>query len=241
MNTDNMTISGETIDYGPCAFMDGYDPATVFSSIDHGGRYAFGNQPKIAMWNLARLAEPLLPFIDPDVDTAVDTATQLLNEFPERFRQRWQHEMARKLGLAAPPPDDAALADDFLALLHDAGADYTASFRALGRVAGGDDAPLRALLDDVAGLDPWLARWRAAGSAVRPGMEARMNSVNPIYIPRNHLVEEVLTAATAGDVEPFTELLEVLADPFDERPGLERYAERAPAEFARGFRTFCGT
>ena len=234
MNTDNMTISGETIDYGPCAFMDAYDPATVFSSIDHGGRYAFGNQPQIALWNLARLAEPLLPFIDPDADVAVERATTLLQQFPERFRARWIDGMAAKLGLAAIPDDDPDLADDFLALLHAASADFTSSFRALADVLRSDAEPLRALVD---GVDAWLPRWRAAG-AEHPD---RMDAVNPIYIPRNHLVDEALTAATDGDLGAFTTLFDVLQAPFTARPGLERFAQPASDDFGNGFRTYCGT
>jgi uncharacterized protein YdiU (UPF0061 family) len=237
MNTDNMTISGETIVYGPCAFMDAYDPATVFSSIDHGGRYAFGNQAQIALWNLARLAEPLLPFIDPDTDRAVEQATALLNDFPERFHAHWIEGMAAKLGLSAIPADDPDLADDFLALLQQAGADFTLSFRALSGVVRGDDAQLRMLLDGADGVDAWLQRWRAAGEADADGMDA----VNPIYIPRNHLVDEALNAATDGDLEPFTMLFDVLQSPFVERPGLGRFTQPAPDEFGSGFQTYCGT
>ena len=237
MNTDNMTISGETIDYGPCAFMDAYDPATVFSSIDHGGRYAFGNQPQIALWNLARLAEPLLPFIDPDVDVAVERATALLEGFPARFRARWAEGMAAKLGVPAITDDDPELADDFLSLLHRAGADFTASFRSLAGVVRGDNEPFDALVGSADGIDAWLRRWRAAGAA-HPD---RMDAVNPIYIPRNHLVDEALTAATRGDLEPFTTLFDVLRHPFVERTGLERFAHAAPDDFGRGFRTYCGT
>ena len=237
MNTDNMTISGETIDYGPCAFMDAYDPATVFSSIDHGGRYAFGNQPQIALWNLARLAEPLLPFIDPDADVAVERATALLQGFPERFRSHWIDGMASKLGLASMPDGDPELADDFLALLQQAGADFTLSFRSLAGVLRGDEADFRMLLDGADGADAWLQRWRAAGAPDADGMDA----VNPLYIPRNHLVDEALAAATEGDLEPFIMLLDVLQSPFVERPGLDRFAQPAPDEFGRGFRTFCGT
>ncbi len=237
MNTDNMTISGETIDYGPCAFMDAYDPATVFSSIDHGGRYAFGNQPQMALWNLARLAEPLLPFIDPDTDRAVEQATELLQQFPERFRTRWVEGMAAKLGVESMPDGDPELADDFLALLQAAGADFTMSFRSLAVVARGDDGPLRALLVGADGVDAWLERWRAAVTADADDMDA----VNPIYIPRNHLVDEALTAATGGDLEQFTTLFGLLQTPFVERPGFERFAQPAPDEFGRGFRTYCGT
>jgi uncharacterized protein YdiU (UPF0061 family) len=237
MNTDNVTISGETIDYGPCAFMDAYDPATVFSSIDHGGRYAFGNQPQITVWNLARLAEPLLPFIDPDTDRAVERATALLEGFPERFRAHWIEGMSAKLGLSGIPDDDADLADDFLALLQQAGADFTLSFRSLAGALRGDDAQLRMLLDGAEGVDAWLQRWHAAGASDADAMDA----VNPLYIPRNHLVDEALNAATDGDLEPFTTLFDVLQSPFVERPGLDRFALPASDEFGSGFRTYCGT
>ena len=237
MNTDNVTISGETIDYGPCAFMDAYDPATVFSSIDHGGRYAFGNQPQITVWNLARLAEPLLPFIDPDTDRAVERATALLEGFPERFRAHWTEGMAAKLGLSAIPDDDADLADDFLALLQQAGADFTLSFRSLAGALRGDDAQLRKLLDGAEGVEAWLQRWHAAGASDADAMDA----VNPLYIPRNHLVDEALNAATGGDLEPFTTLFDVLQSPFVERPGFDRFALPASDEFGDGFRTYCGT
>ncbi|WP_040494338.1 protein adenylyltransferase SelO [Ilumatobacter nonamiensis] len=240
MNTDNMTISGETIDYGPCAFMDVYDPATVFSSIDHGGRYAFGNQPQIGLWNLARLAETLLAFIDPDQDTAVELATGRLEEFPTRFRARWSELMATKLGLAAVPTDDAELADDLLAVLHESGADFTSAFRSLSAAADGDEQPLRSLVGDVDGIDSWLERWQAARAA-GSSTAVEMNAVNPIYVPRNHLVDEALNAATTGDLAPFTTLLDVLQQPFTEQSGRHRFAEPAPADFASSFRTFCGT
>jgi uncharacterized protein YdiU (UPF0061 family) len=235
MNTDNMTISGETIDYGPCAFMDRYDPTTVFSSIDHGGRYAYGNQPQIALWNLARLAEPLLPFIDPDPDAAVERATAALQRFPDRFRTRWLDGMSKKLGL--PADADPELADDLLALLQEARADFTSAFRALAHVLRDDEGPVRQLLGDAAPVDAWIRRWRAAGASDPDAMD----TVNPIYIPRNHLVDEALTAATAGDLEPFSALFDVLQQPFAERAALERFAAPAPDEFEHGFRTFCGT
>ena len=239
MNTDNTTISGETIDYGPCAFLDGYDPAAVFSSIDHAGRYAYGNQPQIALWNLARLAESLLPLIDDDADRAVDQATAVLETFPDRFRAHWSEGAAHKLGLDALPADDPDLADDFLALLHTSEADFTGSFRSLSAAVDGDEASLRAHV--VGGdLDAWSERWTAArASGART--PAEMDLVNPIYIPRNHLVDEALRASTDGDMEPFHTLVDVLARPFTERAGLDRFAERAPAGFADGFRTFCGT
>jgi serine/tyrosine/threonine adenylyltransferase len=229
MNTDNCTISGETIDYGPCAFMDEYDPATVFSSIDHQGRYAYGNQPRIVQWNLARLAEAMLPLFDPDQDRAVELAKEVLAGFAPAFETAYHAGLARKLGLAAPDP---ALAQDFLALLTEHRADHTNSFRALADAA---DDPAAAPLPEP--FAPWLSRWRAA---LPPGQGVAMRAANPLYIPRNHLVERALEAATAGDPRPFEQLLEVLADPFTARPGLEAYARPARPE-ERVLQTFCGT
>jgi uncharacterized protein YdiU (UPF0061 family) len=224
MNTDNMAISGETIDYGPCAFMDAFDPATVFSSIDYGGRYAYGNQPHIAPWNLARLAEALLPLFDEDTDAAVAAATETLQRFPEQFNRYWNAGMSAKLGLGAA----GELIDELLTLLREHALDYTSTFRTLSSWLRGE-----ALLPP--GLQAWAERWRE--QAPDP---ARMDRVNPIYIPRNHLVEEALAAATADDLEPFQRLVGVLRHPFAERPGLERYA--APADESFGpYQTFCGT
>ena len=222
MNSDNVTISGETIDYGPCAFMDTFDPATVFSSIDGWGRYAYGNQPSITGWNLARLAETLLPLIDDDVEKAIEIATETLGGYATRYQQAWRTGMHAKLGL--PAGTDDGLVDELPALLEEHKLDYTSFFRGLAR-------------GDVAlGLMNWVQRWRAH----RPDTEA-MNRVNPVYIPRNHLVEEALTAATAGDLDPAARLLDVLGDPFTERPGLERYAAPGSEDFAASYRTFCGT
>jgi serine/tyrosine/threonine adenylyltransferase len=243
MNTDNMAISGETIDYGPCAFMDAFDPATVFSSIDHGGRYAYGNQPLIAQWNLARLAEALLPLIDDDTDTAVGAATETLTSFPARFERSWRAGMRAKLGVTEPGDTTDALIDDLLALLREQGVDHTASFRALSALLRGDASRVCALFADRPAVDAWADRWReqlAHESRSPDRVASAMDRVNPAYIPRNHLVEEALAAATAGDLEPFHRLLDVLAQPFDERPGLEAYASPAPAGFG-SYRTFCGT
>lgn len=236
MNTDNTTISGETIDYGPCAFLDVYDPATVFSSIDSRGRYAYGNQPAIAGWNLARFAETLLPLLADDTDRAITIATQALEGFPTRYEAAWTAGMRTKLGL--PADSDAApkeLIDDLLAQLVQSHIDYTSFFRALGRAARGDTEPARGLFLDLAAFDDWLVRWRA----LDPDPDL-MDRSNPVYIPRNHLVEQALTAATAGDVGPFNELLAVVTDPFVERPGQQRYAEPAPESFGP-YQTFCGT
>jgi serine/tyrosine/threonine adenylyltransferase len=241
MNTDNMAISGETIDYGPCAFMDAYDPATVFSSIDEGGRYAYGNQPIIAQWNLARFAEALLPLIDQDKDRAREAAVAILEAFPARFHERWSAGMAAKLGLHGGVDD--ALVEDLLVLLQQQRVDYTSLFRALAPAARGDAAPARALFSESSDFDAWSERWRTrmAAQGADPEEAARaMDRVNPVYIPRNHLVEDALAAATEGDMEPFRQLVDVLAGPFEERPRLERYAQPAPLSYA-SYQTFCGT
>ncbi|BBZ38172.1 protein adenylyltransferase SelO [Mycobacterium conspicuum] len=231
MNTDNMTISGETIDYGPCAFMEAYDPETVFSSIDSWGRYAFGNQPVIAGWNLARFAETLLPLLSNDIDEGIALAQEAFEVFHAQYDQVWSSGMRARLGLSAGVEAQAAaeLVDELLVLLKESRVDYTSFFRRLARAATGD-AGL-----DFAGFDDWLSRWRALG----PNPES-MDRVNPIYIPRNHLVEEVLSAATAGDLDPLRRLLDAVTAPYDERPGLERYASPAPEDFGE-YRTFCGT
>jgi uncharacterized protein YdiU (UPF0061 family) len=243
MNTDNMTISGETIDYGPCAFMDAFDPATVFSSIDHGGRYAYGNQPPIAQWNLARLAETLLPLFDVEPDTALAAADAVLQSFPGRYHGHWRHGMRTKLGLADAQEEDGALIDDLLALLHAQRVDFTSFFRALSSSVRGDTEPARSQFEQPFAFDAWSERWRARLSSQASDPHAiaeAMDRVNPMYIPRNHHVEDALAAATAGDLGPFRRLLDVLAQPFDERPGLEGYAAPAPPSFG-AYRTFCGT
>jgi uncharacterized protein YdiU (UPF0061 family) len=244
MNTDNMTISGETIDYGPCAFMDSYDPATVYSSIDHGGRYAYGKQPTIAQWNLARLGETLLPLLDDDADAAVAAATDVLVSFTDRFRLHWQAGMRAKLGLVSVADGDEQLIDDLLEMMRVRTVDYTSLFRALASIPSGDDDQLRSVVEDADAFQLWIDRWQArlAGEGRPPDVvAAAMDAVNPVYIPRNHLVEEALEAATAGDLEPFERLLTVVTDPFRVRPGLERYAEPAPPSFSRYYQTFCGT
>ena len=228
MNTDNTTISGETIDYGPCAFMDAFDPATVFSSIDHGGRYAYGNQPLIAQWNLARLGETLLPLIYERTEAAIEAATDAVSGFTRRHESYWTAGMAAKLGLDGP---DRALIDDLLALLHAQRVDFTQFFRALARNRAQD------LFLDREAFDAWARRREALLPADREAVAAGMDRVNPVYIPRNHRVEDALTAATAGDLAPFRRLLEILARPFDERPGLESYAAPGTGPYV----TYCGT
>jgi uncharacterized protein YdiU (UPF0061 family) len=244
MNTDNMTISGETIDYGPCAFIDAHDPATVFSSIDHGGRYAYGNQPSIAQWNLARLAESLLALFDDDVDSAIASATDILTTFPDRFRAHWQAGMAAKLGLVDVVAGDEQLFDDLLRTMHAQRADHTSTFRALSAVVSGADASLAPVASESAAFEPWLDRWRVRlATEGRPAavVAAAMEATNPLYIPRNHLVEEALDAATDGDLVPFERLLAVVTDPFHARCGDERYAAPAPESFGGSYQTFCGT
>ena len=236
MNTDNMALSGETIDYGPCAFMDAYDPETVFSSIDHGGRYAYASQPPIAQWNLARLAEAMLPLFDPDVNRAVDRATAVLDRFPTLFEQHWLSGMRAKLGLFTEEPEDKTLVDDLLAWMNRRSADFTNTFRTLatGRVC-----------DDAADAEEFKA-WRRRLEARRdrqPQSEADaedlMRRHNPAFIPRNHLVEEALRAAEAGDLSVMERLLDVLARPYDHDRDLPGFS--APGEHARPYRTFCGT
>ena len=244
MNTDNMAISGETIDYGPCAFMDTYDPATVFSSIDHGGRYAYGNQPLIAQWNLARLGETLLPLFDDDTDAAVASATEVLSSFIARYRAHWQAGMRAKLGLAIADDADQQLFDDLLTVMRDQQVDYTSWFRKLAAVAAGVGESSIAAVGDAAAFQPWMDRWRgrlAAEGRAPADVASDMRRANPVYIPRNHLVEEALEAATAGDLAPVDRLLTVVTEPFEERPECERYAEPAPESFGRYYQTFCGT
>ena len=240
MNTDNMTISGETIDFGPCAFMDAFDPATVFSSIDHGGRYAYGNQPQIAQWNLARLAESLLGLLDADQDAAIEAATDVLRSFRDRFQACWDAGMRAKLGMVDGLAEDEALADDLLALMQAQRVDFTSCFRALSSALRGHAAPARALFAEPAAFDAWLDRRLARLGAEPVVVAAAMDRVNPVYIPRNHHVEAALQAATVGDLEPLHRLVDVLAAPFEARPGLEPYAAPAPPSFAE-YRTFCGT
>jgi len=235
MNTDNMTISGETIDYGPCAFMESYAPGTVFSSIDRQGRYAYANQPLILGWNLARLAETLAGFFDANETRAIDIANDRLQGIAGRYRAEWLAVMRGKLALAGEDAGDAALADDFLVALQ--GTDWTLGFR---RLADGlrDPGLLRPLFADPAALDRWLPRWQAR---LAPDAATRLRAANPLYIPRNMAVEQALAAATEGDLAPFHRLLDVLADPFIERPGLDAFVLPAPEGFAGQFRTFCGT
>jgi serine/tyrosine/threonine adenylyltransferase len=241
MNTDNMTIAGETIDYGPCAFMEAYDPEAVFSSIDSWGRYAYGNQPSIAGWNLARFAETLLPLIDDDQDRAIALAQESLTGIGAQIQAALASGMRAKFGLADDIDEDidkdmaTPLMNDALALLAESHVDFTSFFRNLGQAARGETEPVRGMFMNLAGFDEWLTRWRALSPDAKG-----MDRVNPVYIPRNHLVEEALAAATGGDLAPLEKLLEAIGAPYDERSALERYAEPAPEDFGK-YRTFCGT
>ncbi|WP_394618312.1 YdiU family protein [Lentzea sp. JNUCC 0626] len=233
MNTDNMTISGETIDYGPCAFMEAYDPTTKYSSIDHRGRYAYGNQPIIAEWNLARLAEALLPLFADDEDEGVQLALATLRTFDAHFETAWIGGMAAKLGVSG---DVKPLLKDLLALMQENHVDFTSFFHLLSHAARGDAEPARSLFLDLAAIDAWIARWRELGPDA-----AVMDRVNPVYIPRNHLVEEALAAGADGDMGPFDRLLKAVTSPFGARPGLEYFSASAPRDFSATYRTFCGT
>ena len=257
MNTDNMTISGETIDYGPCAFVEAYDPKAVFSSIDHEGRYAFGNQPDIARWNIARLAEALLPLLADDADGAMAQAMRVIDAFPARYRAHLLNGQRAKLGLqrveGADDAADALLADDWLAVLQAGRIDFTLAWRRLADAAAGDDSPLRALCTETSALEAWLARWRErcaredegaapGGSAAGVARAERMRRVNPWVIARNHRVEEALAAASDhSDLGPFDRLLDALRHPYDESADDARYAEPAAAEVTACYRTYCGT
>jgi uncharacterized protein YdiU (UPF0061 family) len=246
MNTDNCSVSGETIDYGPCAFMDAYDPATVFSSIDEQGRYAYANQPRIALWNLTRFAETLLPLIDDNEPTAIEIAQTALAEFSEIFDAAYQGGLRRKLGLFTAQPDDAALAQDLLVAMTANQADFTLTFRQLGAAALGahNDEAVRELFIDPTAFDGWAVAWRQRLAAEPQDAATRhqaMQAVNPAFIPRNHRVEAVIQAAISrDDYAPFEELLAVLAKPFEDQPEMADYAT-PPEPDQRVLRTFCGT
>ena len=246
MNTDNTSISGETIDYGPCAFMDHYDPATVFSSIDELGRYAYANQARIALWNLTRLAECLLPLFSDQQDKAISEAQSALADFAERFNIAYQAGLREKLGLFTAHDGDSALAQDLLDGMAKNHADFTLTFRRLSDAAldPAADRDVRQLFADPAAYDDWALRWRQRISDEPQDPAARptaMRGLNPAFIPRNHRVEAVIEAAVnRDDFAPFEELLTVLSKPFEDQPALAGYAE-APEPQQRVLQTFCGT
>ncbi|HEY9282921.1 MAG TPA: YdiU family protein [Pyrinomonadaceae bacterium] len=247
MNTDNMSVAGETIDYGPCAFMDAYDPGAVFSAIDRHGRYAYSNQPAIGGWNLTRLAECLLPLLADDTDAAVAEAEQALDAYASFFERAYLGGLRLKLGLLTEREGDAELARDLLRAMGTNGADFTLTFRRLSDAASGQEDGadgVRSLFADSSAYDEWEPRWRhrleqePADAATR---RAAMLAVNPAFIPRNHRVEAVIRAAVdEDDFAPFHELVAVLSNPFEAQPAFARYAD-PPADHERVLRTFCGT
>jgi uncharacterized protein YdiU (UPF0061 family) len=244
MNTDNMTVSGETIDYGPCAFMDTYSAQTVFSSIDTHGRYAYENQPSILSWNLARLAETLIPLVDSDKDIAIGLLTDAVQDVGRIYESHWLNAMRSKIGLWTKSPSDLELITDLLSLMEDSHADFTLVFRHLSKLLRGDDSKIRQHFNISTSFDAWLQRWQ---SRMKPeGIEAEtralaMDRINPIYIPRNHKVEEALSAAVElNDMKPFSRLLEVLSHPFDDVQENKDYATPGP-QLATPYQTFCGT
>ncbi|WP_119680644.1 protein adenylyltransferase SelO [Indioceanicola profundi] len=246
MNTDNMSISGETIDYGPCAFIDTYNPTQVFSSIDRHGRYAYGNQPGIAQWNLARLAECLLGLFSDDEDEAIAQANEALTSFADRFNTAYLGGLRRKLGLAEEREEDRALAQDLLERMAANKADFTLTFRRLGDAAADSaaDAAVRSLFEDGAAYDGWAGRWRqrlAEEPQDAASRRAAMRRANPAFIPRNHRVEAVIEAAVQReDFGPFEELLTVLSAPYDDQADFAHYADPPPPGGGI-YRTFCGT
>ena len=246
MNTDNMTVSGETIDFGPCAFMDEYDPATVFSSIDRQGRYAYANQPAIGQWNLARLGETMLPLFDNDPDTAAQLANDVIKGFGPRFQAHWLEGMRRKIGLIGEEDGDLDLIQALLALMQAEAADFTLTFRRLAAVAEDDDATaaFAATFQNPDAVLPWLARWRERLTRDPQTAAQRaksMRSVNPAFIPRNHRIEQAIVAAVEeGDLSLSHALLDVLAKPYEDQPVFAAYAE-PPKPAERVMQTFCGT
>ncbi|HET6605837.1 MAG TPA: YdiU family protein [Rhodopila sp.] len=239
MNTDNCSIAGETIDYGPCAFMEAYDAATVFSSIDYQGRYAYGNQPRIVLWNLSRLAETLLPLIDGDQEKALPVAEAVLTQFGPRFEAAYHAGLRAKLGLVSERDGDSELMQTFLKLLAEYGVDFTLGFRGLCDAAEGDPG-MRSMFGDGAAFDAWVTQWQQRRAEGGTAPVAEMRRRNPLYIPRNHLVEAAVKAGEAGDYGPFEALVAVLQNPFDFRAGVEAYA-RPAEEHERVRVTFCGT
>ncbi len=246
MNTDNTSVSGETIDYGPCAFMDHYDPAAVFSSIDEQGRYAYANQPRIALWNLTRLAECLLPLFSDDKDKAIEQAQSILAEFPPKFTTAYQSGLRQKIGLLTEQDGDEALVQDLLDAMAKNQADFTLTFRRLSDAAedAARDSNVRQLFADPAAYDEWATRWRQrTGREPQTPAEraAAMRSINPAFIPRNHRIEAVIQAAIGrNDFAPFEELLTVLSKPYEEQPAFAEYAN-PPEPDQRVLQTFCGT
>ena len=246
MNTDNMSVAGETIDYGPCAFVDSFHPDKVFSSIDVMGRYSYRNQPRIAQWNLARFAQCLLPLLDDDKEAAVASAQAAIDGFPDIYQPEWLSVMRAKIGLREQRDGDQELIQDLLSIMADQEADFTLTFRGLADLSGIDgesNETVRGLFKSPTTFDDWAERWRsrlAAENTVDADRQNLMRSVNPKFIPRNHLVEEVIDAGMNNDFAPFYALTGVLARPFDDQPANAAFAEPPrPEQIVR--QTFCGT
>ena len=244
MNTDNMTVSGETIDYGPCAFMDYYSPDTVFSSIDRHGRYAYQNQPPITQWNLARLAETLLPLIDENTEHAIELATNALDKFPEKYTEHWLAGMRAKIGLSIVEENDLALINDLLAAMDGQQVDFTLLFHKLVDLLQGQEQEVYAQFKDASLFKAWVERWRERLSHETQNTDESiqlMYQKNPIYIPRNHKVEEALEAAVShADYSKFEVLINTLSNPYQPQEGKEEYTQPAPNELSV-YKTFCGT
>jgi len=244
MNTDNMSIAGETIDYGPCAFMDSYHPGTVFSSIDQDGRYAFGNQPRMAQWNLARLAETLLPLLGETDEAALQQAQEGIDSFVPIFQAAYGNGLCRKIGLSDAPAN-LDIAQQLLEAMAANEADYTLTFRRLSDAVEnpGADVAVRALFTEPTAYDAWSLKWReqlAQDGTVSAERATAMRAANPLFIPRNHRIEQVISAALDGNFAPFQTLLAVLARPFDDQPEFANYANPPlPEEIVQ--QTFCGT
>ncbi|HCQ56304.1 MAG TPA: YdiU family protein [Sulfitobacter sp.] len=230
MNTDNCSISGETIDYGPCAFMDAFHQGRVFSSIDRQGRYAYGNQPQIVVWNMAQLATSLLQQMD-DKETAVEDATEIVHDMPELIEAAWLRRFAAKLGISNPRPEDVDLINELLSLMQTDGADFTNTFRALGTEQARDQ------FTDRDAFDTWAENWRSRIKD-EPAPQAVMRAANPAVIPRNHRIEQMIEAAVAGDMALFERLMTALATPFEET---DPELQRPPTEDEIVPATFCGT
>lgn len=244
MNTDNMSILGDTIDYGPCAFMDAYDPATVYSAIDERGRYAYANQPSIAAWNLARLAETLLELIDEDQKKAITWAEEMIRGFEGVYQSHWLAGMKAKIGLTADLPGDVNLIEELLDLMRQGSADFTMTFRNLAEAASPDgERAFVGLFRIPQSVEPWLARWRSRlGREDRPNADTvkGMLRANPAFILRNHRVERAIDAALKGDFSRAEELHTVLSRPFDDQPKFSAYQE-PPRPGDWQCKTFCGT
>ena len=248
INTDNTQIAGETLDYGPCAFMDNYHPSTVYSSIDHGGRYAYNNQPRIAHWNMACLASALLPLFGEEQETAMTEAQAAIADFPTQYERAWLSGMRKKLGLQHEEPDDATLIDDLLHIMDEQGADFTLTFHRLSALAllpdsEGEGERVHQLFGEPGVFESWVGRWRerlGADNLSPLARQALMHEVNPAYIPRNHRVEEAIQAALTGNFSPFNQLLAAVTAPFEKKPGQEHLL-LPPLPYQVVEQTFCGT